>query len=148
MKLFLLSKVLDCISITEPGALESIAKSLQYEESAWIEGSLSESYENEILLSIGLPSRGKTLTEYGRAFLRLGLDDEDRDRRWDMAEFKGVEELRSWVKNIVKTDLLTEQYLEAMLQKRGWEDWGGANNSLSYKDVDRSCQKALFSHNQ
>ncbi len=124
IKLFLLAKILNYfIQVTEPETLEYMAGTLKRGESQWIVGKLSDSYENEILSSIGLEVHGKSIDEYRDSFQGLGLEIEHIEIKREMTLFNGVKELRSWIEAQVGTELLTEQYLAAM-QEKGWVDAG------------------------
>jgi hypothetical protein len=135
IKLFLLSKLLNSlIQITEPETLEYVANTLQEGESAWVVGKLSDSYENEVLSSIGLPVSGKSMAEYRKRFEELGLEIEHLEIKREMTFFNGVNELRTWIKGQVGSELLTERYLAAM-QEKGWIDAGDGRIGFPTKQL-------------
>ncbi len=135
IKLFLLSKLLNSfIQITEPETLEHLTNTLQEGESSWVAGKLSDSYENEILFSIGLPVSGKSIDEYRKVFWELGLEVEHLEIKQEMVLFNGAEELRAWVKTQVGSELLTERYLAAMREK-GWVDVGDGRIGFPTKQL-------------
>ena len=118
IKLFLLTKVLNAlIQLTELETVEFVANTLQRGESVWVAGKLSDSYENQILSSIGLPVYGKSMDEYRMVFWELGLELEHLEIKREMVFFSGIKELRGWIETQVGSGLLAEQYLAAMRQK-------------------------------
>jgi len=118
IKLLLFNVVNSLLQLTEPQSVEAL-KALKPEETAWVSGQLADSYENEILSSIGLEPHGKSMEEYRNFFNELGLEIEFIKIERQMLWFDGIVPLRDWVKSQVGTELLAEQYLFAMEQK-GW----------------------------
>lgn len=122
------------IQITEPESLEHMANALGSGESAWVAGKLSDSYENEILSTIGLPVHGKSMDEYRMAFWDLGLEIEHLEIKREMTLFNGMKELRTWVMSQVESELLTELYLAAM-EEKGWVNTGSGKIGFPTKQL-------------
>ena len=109
-KLFILSKMLNFLLV---------GSGIKTEGDGWVSGKLSDSYENQVLTSIGLPSQGKSMEEYRKIFWDLGLEIEYIEVKREMVWFDGIEPLRNWIRAQVETEFQAEQYFLAM-EERGW----------------------------
>jgi hypothetical protein len=142
IKLFLLSKIFSSFfQITESESIEYVATTLPKGKSQWIQGKLSDSYENQILSTIGLPVHGRSMREYRLAFSELGLELEHSEIKRDMLFFNSISDLRAWIlPQVGNNEVLVEQYL-AVMEERGWVDCGDGKIAFPTKQLV-ACLKA------
>lgn len=108
------------IQMPDSNSLKDQLSSLPVNETIWVEGKLSNSYENEIFSSVLGTDVGSSLEEYRRAFRALDLKPECMEIKREIASFEGTEDLMIWIASQVGEEK-AEECFEA-LKQRGWID--------------------------
>lgn len=132
IKLIVACRLLGCVmDITEYESLEEKVYSLKKEETFWLTGKLSDSYENQIFSQVlGVPF-GKSVKEYRQEFQKLNLKIEHMEIQREDVVFRDLDDLKAWVYSQVQDNILTEECV-ALMQ---WIDLGDGTMRIPTKKI-------------